>query len=93
MLALTAICGRERLRRAMISLVRALVGGAAMARASGVRESKAHQNDAFGLSGIIRLDQGSTESRPTSRKGERTTSAFLRGQTLRDYFVANRAKN
>ena len=31
-----------------------------------VRESKAPRNDAFGFSGIIRFDQGSTESRPTT---------------------------
>jgi len=42
-----------------------------MARASGVREPQARQNDAFGFSGIIRLDQGSTESRPTKRRNQR----------------------
>ena len=31
----------------------------------GVRESKPPWNDAFGLSGTIRFDQGSTDSRPT----------------------------
>jgi len=37
-----------------------------MTTASVIRESKAHQNDASGLSGIIRLDQGSTKSRPAT---------------------------
>ena len=44
-----------------------------MVKGFGFRELRAPRNDAFGLAGIMRFDQGSTESLPTGKLSTEAT--------------------
>jgi hypothetical protein len=66
--------GRERLRRTLIFPWGVRWSEGNDEEVFGFRKSKAARSDAFGLSEIIKFDQGSTESHPT-REGD----ASIRG--------------